>query len=362
MQFTKENILNILKVSLDNRFENFNAFDFEDFIAQLFRDNGYIVEQTQYVGDYGADLIITIDNEKTAVQVKRYSPQTKVGVKDLNQLIGSKEYYKCSKSLIITTSSFTKQASNLANETGAWLWDWSMLYQFICATYLGGKDHIEFFNPQQITETEDFTASIKKIENNVSMKGNYIASLVYVEIKNNTNKHQDVAVGLPTIITKDNRQISARHYLEGYFNSGKIYSGCVVESCFIFEKAQLPIISSGDKLVIDLSTDLKNYTKTIVFQYSPTSLTNKCFIATAVYGTQMTREINILRNWRDDSLMKTSYGKKSVNVYYKLSPPIAYYISKNETRKKFIRTLLKPLIKVIKEKHPNYDYNFEDFN
>ncbi len=357
MDFSKTDIMNILKVSLGNRFEDFNPNDFEDFIAQLFKDNEYEVKQTQYSGDYGADLIINKDNQKTVVQVKRYSPTTKVGVKDINQLLGSKAFYKCSKSLIITTSSFTIQAKHLAQETGVELWDWGNLYQFICKTYLGGKDHFEFFNTQKNISAEDFEIIIKKIEKDVPMKGNFTANLVYIDIKNNTNKHQELILNKPIIITADNRQVEANAHLTGFFAGGKIYSGCSVEACFVFDKAILPSISTGDKFIIEFHKNSKKYTKSAIFTTSIPMISSGfyqepeksyCFIATAVYGTPMVREIDILREWRDNTLNKTYYGRRFVSVYYKISPPIADLISKKEKIRKIIRIFLTSLIKIIR--------------
>jgi len=75
---------------------------------------------------------------------------------------------------------------------------------------------------------------------------------------------------------------------------------------------------------------------------------NGCFIATAAYGTPFVYEIEELRNWRDRSLSKTSYGKIFIRNYYKYSPPFANYISEKKNLKKAVRILLKPLIRYAK--------------
>lgn len=56
-------------------------------------------------------------------------------------------------------------------------------------------------------------------------------------------------------------------------------------------------------------------------QYLVSHLT-KCFIATACYGAQ-SREVEILRRFRDEKLMKFALGHALVHCYYWLSPPIA---------------------------------------
>jgi|ETNmetMinimDraft_11_1059920.scaffolds.fasta_scaffold93608_2 hypothetical protein len=76
----------------------------------------------------------------------------------------------------------------------------------------------------------------------------------------------------------------------------------------------------------------------------------KCFIATAAYGTRFAEEINILRDFRDKKLRNSFIGNVFINFYYKTSPPIANIISKNEFLKKVVRTVLKPIIRIIKKK------------
>ena len=74
----------------------------------------------------------------------------------------------------------------------------------------------------------------------------------------------------------------------------------------------------------------------------------KCFIATAAYGTPFVREVQILRNFRDKRLENNFFGSLFVGVYYKISPPIANIIEKNDFFKKIVRVSLKPIIKLIK--------------
>ena len=76
-----------------------------------------------------------------------------------------------------------------------------------------------------------------------------------------------------------------------------------------------------------------------------------CFIATAAYGTSMVEEINILRRWRDESLLNHSIGIKLVNIYYKISPSIAKNIQKSEYKRFLIRTILTPFIRILHKRN-----------
>lgn len=69
-----------------------------------------------------------------------------------------------------------------------------------------------------------------------------------------------------------------------------------------------------------------------------------CFIATAAYGTPLADQVKILSKFRDKYLLKNFIGRKIVNAYYKYSPPIADFISQNDTLRFICRALLLPLI------------------
>lgn len=72
-----------------------------------------------------------------------------------------------------------------------------------------------------------------------------------------------------------------------------------------------------------------------------------CFIATAAYGTPLAVEINELRVWRDTKLTTYFFGRKFIKYYYRLSPPVANFISKRQRLRACIRFILKPIIIIV---------------
>lgn len=70
-----------------------------------------------------------------------------------------------------------------------------------------------------------------------------------------------------------------------------------------------------------------------------------CFIATASYGYD-SGEVGLLCDFRDNVLLKSELGTAFVNAYYKLSPPVADFISEHEGLKAAVRIALKPVIVV----------------
>ncbi len=71
-----------------------------------------------------------------------------------------------------------------------------------------------------------------------------------------------------------------------------------------------------------------------------------CFIATATFGTPMANEVNILKRFRDNVLLRNRTGEMFVRAYYKLSPPIARAIKKFEMLRRVVRIFLTPIVKL----------------
>lgn len=72
-----------------------------------------------------------------------------------------------------------------------------------------------------------------------------------------------------------------------------------------------------------------------------------CFIATATYGSPMADQVESLRKFRDYRL--SGYiGKLCVNFYYAISPPIARLVARSEKLRRVTRSLLKPLLNLVR--------------
>ena len=77
-----------------------------------------------------------------------------------------------------------------------------------------------------------------------------------------------------------------------------------------------------------------------------------CFIATAAYGTDTAKEIDILREFRDAVLLPDSLGAKFVSLYYETSPPIAAFISQHEVLRTAVRVgFVDPIVKILNWSH-----------
>lgn len=75
---------------------------------------------------------------------------------------------------------------------------------------------------------------------------------------------------------------------------------------------------------------------------------SQCFIATAAYGTPMARQVIVLREFRDRYLLTNAAGRVITSVYYRLSPPLADWISRHERARAVVRALLYPIVQACK--------------
>jgi len=114
--------------------------DFEEFLYYLFLNLGFDVTKTKNSHDYGADLILRVNNIKIAVQSKLYFNHS-VGTSSVQEVYSSTKYYGTQLGIVITNSKFTKNAVNLAKSTNILLWDKEMLNWLI---NLSGKEKKNF--------------------------------------------------------------------------------------------------------------------------------------------------------------------------------------------------------------------------
>ncbi len=71
---------------------------------------------------------------------------------------------------------------------------------------------------------------------------------------------------------------------------------------------------------------------------------DKCFIATAAYGSAYSFEVKVLRKFRDRFLMGNRTGRFLVGLYYRYSPPAAEFIRERESLKSIVRIILLPVV------------------
>ena len=113
-------------------------------------------------------------------------------------------------------------------------------------------------------------------------------------------------------------------------------------------------VSTG---VTSVSTTSSTTTQTSTSTSSSTSTTTiaklpSCLIATASFGSALAPEVQLLRDFRDNQILRTSAGSSFMIVfnawYYSFSPAVASQISTSSTEMMVMRGVLYPLIGILK--------------
>ena len=107
-----------------------NWRQFEQFMAQYFREQGYAVAETPPGADGGIDLVLRKDGEKTYVQCKHWKASS-VGVEKLREFFGILVSGGAANGVFVTTGNFTQPAADFAQAHGIRVMDGTKLQGLI---------------------------------------------------------------------------------------------------------------------------------------------------------------------------------------------------------------------------------------
>lgn len=122
-------ILSFLTPSLENRLDRMEGREFEEWLVELFETAGYRVELTPASRDFGADLLIEdAQGYRIAIQAKRYS--SAVGLEAVQQVAAAVPFYDMDEGWVVTNSTYTEAAYQLAEPNRIRLIDRKELLEF----------------------------------------------------------------------------------------------------------------------------------------------------------------------------------------------------------------------------------------
>lgn len=102
--------------------DRMEGHEFEYFCAELLERCGFEeVEVTRGSGDQGVDILAKKEDIKYAIQCKNYS--NPLGNTPVQEVYAGKTFYRCHVGVVMTNSTFTKGALELADSVGVILWD-----------------------------------------------------------------------------------------------------------------------------------------------------------------------------------------------------------------------------------------------
>lgn len=98
-----------------------SGYEYEEECAEYLRQNGFTdVDVTSKSGDQGVDIIAWKDGLKYGIQCKHY--QGAVSNKAVQEVCTGAKHYKCDIAVVMTNSTFTESAKELAHSVGVKLW------------------------------------------------------------------------------------------------------------------------------------------------------------------------------------------------------------------------------------------------
>lgn len=119
---------------------------FELYLENIFKDLGYKVRHTGKAGDQGADLVLKYGDKIYVVQAKYYS--SKLDNTPVQEIVGAIKYYNANQGVVVTNSSFTNGAEQLAKANNIILIDGIELKQLVDLVFENpNEDVLEKYNP-----------------------------------------------------------------------------------------------------------------------------------------------------------------------------------------------------------------------
>ena len=113
--------------------DRMEGHDFEYFCAELLERCGFDeVMVTRGSGDQGVDILAIKEDIRYAIQCKNYSAP--LGNKSVQEVYAGKTFYHCHVGVVMTNSTFTKGAIELAESVGVILWDKTRLDKMMVKT------------------------------------------------------------------------------------------------------------------------------------------------------------------------------------------------------------------------------------
>lgn len=107
----------IFKIPFTAKNISISGLEYEQYCADYLNSHGYTgAKTTKASGDHGVDVIAYKRGKKYAIQCKYYS--SPVGNKAIQEVYTGMALYGCNRGIVITNSTFTKQATEEAKKLG----------------------------------------------------------------------------------------------------------------------------------------------------------------------------------------------------------------------------------------------------
>lgn len=299
-----------------------DPYEFEHFVAEVWDKRGYDTTVRSGSGDRGIDVVATRGGEKHLIQVKRYSASNKIGSKIVREYATLYQQVEDADSVVIVTaSSFTPQASKLARDLNVEAVDADALFKIV--NELAPDVAVRYLHQEPAHSSEGDAGGGETTKATIGSP--FQDEEAFFEIKSDI----DFVGRCPNC--------GSSEVWQGKIRRGTTFTLIKCEDC---ETVWSINQSWPDK---PLTHDDWDQIAHVGELEKREQNNDPCFIATAAYGTSTAREIDQLRDFRDEVLLSNQIGSWFVEVYYTYSPPVADWVSRGEWRRKATRmVVIKP--------------------
>ena len=170
-------------------------------------------------------------------------------------------------------------------------------------------------------------------------------------------KEKGKDVEIPIYLPDPNERVNKDKIVEGLssmgvdVNSPEKYVLILKEKVELGDESAIQVSYNGKTKFEQVGGDVEIIYRIELENLDSIKTHDDCFITTAVLGTAAERELNILREFRDSVMRKSRVGNFLVNMYYRISPPIAARLKNQKILKKMLKKLfIIPCVKLVKMK------------
>lgn len=118
--------------------DTMDPLEFEVYVARLLRSQGFTSVRLTERYDYGVDIVAHKNGVTWGVQVKRYSNIVKAEA--VRQVVTALIRYKCDRAIVVTNSTFSRPATELAADNKCVLIDRDQLADWIVQFWSEGAN------------------------------------------------------------------------------------------------------------------------------------------------------------------------------------------------------------------------------
>jgi len=391
------------------RINSMGGHEFETLVAQLLSKMGFQIEGRKAAADGGVDMVAVrgdaILGGRLVVQCKRLTAP--VGNAVIRELFGVVHAESANKGLLITTSTFTREARRFAEGKPIELIDRATLQDLLAQHGLLGaavstgnvslSPGVQILYSQLVTplkrimdesqrvasglvflpkENTDAIRCVRMYQRHSAQVIGYLGTLQVlagvmaatmndyspsaedlVSLRGHVKEILRMATALleiqkeaSSVIPPD--QLSTVHALYSRMGPAHLDRLWPLAECIqdvVDGKTRGPhIVLHLDMYIPEMDAINEEMDRMRIASGQPTKQpTARCFIATAAYASDTDPRVVELRAFRDDFLATNRLGLMLIAVYEKVSPPVAKLIGTKEWLRITTRTFLFPIVVVV---------------